>query len=126
MIQCTAPRSIAKSWLKGGMTKEHLEIYVLVMINESYERDHSANKFKQNVHYNYQYYFGSDLKSDVLEALREGDMESVAFREFFLACLDRSAEFKIRNRKFCKGTERYSTENPARGNVNRAVKRAFK
>ena len=37
LIQCTAPRSIAKSWLTGGMTKEHLENYVLVMINESYD-----------------------------------------------------------------------------------------
>ena len=111
---------------RGRMTKEHIDNYVLVMINESFDRDHPANKFMQNVHFNYQYYFGSDLKPDVLEALRKGDMESAAFRTFFIECLDRSAEFKARNRKFCKGTERYSAEKPARANANRVVKRAFK
>ena len=126
LIQCTAPRSIAKSWLTGGVTKEHIDNHVLFMINESHDRDHPANKFMQNVHFNYQYYFGSDLKPDVLEALREANVDSPAFKSFFISCLDQSAEFKSRNRKFCKGSERYSTDKPARANVNRAVKRAFK
>ena len=112
--------------MTGGMTQEHIDNFVLIMINESYDRTHPANKFMQNVHFNYQYYFGCDLNRDVLEALKQGDMKSAAFRQFFEKCLDKSAEFKTRNKKFCKGTERYSAEKPARANVGRVIKRAFK
>ena len=122
LIQCTAPRSIAKSWLSGGVTKEHIDNSMLFMINESFDRDHDANKFMQNV----QYYFGADLQPEVLEDLKEGNVESPAFKTFFVSCLDQSAEFKRRNKKFCKGSERYSADKPARANANRAVKRAFK
>ena len=74
---------MARSWLTGGMTQEHIDNFVLIMINESYDRTHPANKFMQNVHFNYQYYFGCDLNRDVLEALKQGDMKSAAFRQFF-------------------------------------------
>ena len=80
LIQCTAPRSIAKSWLSGGVTKEHIDNSMLFMINESFDRDHDANKFMQNVHFNYQYYFGGDLQPEVLEDLKEGNVESPAFK----------------------------------------------
>ena len=127
LIQCTAPRSIAKSWLTGGITKEHIENTILFMINESYDRDHEANKFMQNVHFNYQYYFGADLTADVVESLREGNVESSdAFKAFFVSCLDLSAEFKKRNEKYCKATERYAADKPQRANVKRAVSCAFK
>ena len=127
LIQCTAPRSIAKSWLTGGITKEHIDNTILFMINESYDRDHDANKFMQNVHFNYQYYFGADLTADVVESLREGNVESSdAFKAFFVSCLDQSAEFKKRNEKYCKATERYAADKPQRANVKRAVSRAFK
>ena len=59
----------------------------------------------------------------MLEALKQGDMKSVAFRKFFEQCLDKSAEFKAHNKKLCKGTERYSAEKPARANVGRIAKR---
>ena len=126
LIQCTAPRSIAKSWLTGGITKEHIDNVILFMINESYDRDHDANKFMQNVHFNYQYYFGGDLTADVLESLREGNVSSDVFKAFFVSCLDQSAEFKGRNEKFCKATDRYAADKPQRANVKRAVARAFK
>ena len=127
LIQCTAPRSIAKSWLTGGVTKEHIDSTILFMINESFDRDHDANKFMQNVHFNYQYYFGADLSADVLESLKEGNVESDAFKAFFGSCLDKSAEFKTRNEKYCKATERYAVDKPQqRANVKRAVARAFK
>ena len=126
LIQCTAPRSIAKSWLTGGVTKEHIDNTILFMINESFDRDHDANKFMQNVHFNYQYYFGADLSADVVESLKEGNVESDAFKAFFGSCLDKSAEFKTRNEKYCKATERYAVDKPQRANVKRAVARAFK
>ena len=127
LIQCTAPRSIAKSWLTGGISEEHIDNVILFMINESYDRDHDANKFMQNVHFNYQYYFGGDLTSDVLESLREGNVSSSdAFKAFFVSCLDKSAEFKGRNEKFCKATDRYAADKPQRANAKRAIVRAFK
>ena len=126
LIQCTAPRSIAKSWLTGGITKEHIDNTMLFMINESYDRNHEANKFMQNVHFNYQYYFGADLTPEVIEAVKEGNVEtSEAFKAFFVSCLEVSAEFKKRNEKFCKATERYAADKPQRANVKRAVQRAF-
>ena len=126
LIQCIAPRSIAKSWLSGGITKEHIDSTILFMIKESFDRDHDANKFMQNVHVNYQYYFGADLNADVLESLKEGNVESDAFKAFFGSCLDKSVDFKMRNEKFCKATERYAADKPQRANVKRAVTRAFK
>ena len=127
LIQCTAPRSIAKSWVTGGITKDHIDNTILFMINESYDRDHEANKFMQNVHFNYQYYFGADLTAEVIEALKEGTVEtSEAFKVFFVSCLEKSAEFKKRNEKYCKATERYAADKPQRANVKRAVSRAFK
>ena len=127
LIQCTAPRSIAKSWVTGGITKDHIDNTMLFMINESYDRDHEANKFMQNVHFNYQYYFGADLTAEVIEALKEGTVDaSEAFKVFFVSCLEKSAEFKKRNEKYCKATERYAADKPQRANVKRAVSRAFK
>ena len=126
LIQCTTPRAVARAWLTGGMTQKHIDDGVIIMINESYDRSHPANKFMQNVHFSYQYYLGNDLPSGVLEAVNNGDIESTAFRTFFLRCLDKSAAFKIRNRKHCKASERYSSEKPARANANRVVKRAFR
>ena len=74
------------------------------MINESFDRDHDANKFMQNVNFNYQYYFGADLTADVVESLREGNVEeSDAFKAFFVSCLDQSAEFKKEKRKVLQG-----------------------
>ena len=106
------------------MTQAHLDNHVMITINESYDRDHPANKFMQNVHFNYQYYFGSDLPRDALEALNLGDVQRPAFRKFFQQCLDKSEEFKARNEKYCKGSVRYSE--PTRVNVGRIIKRAFK
>ena len=127
LIQCTAPRSIAKSWVTGGITKDHIDNTMLFMINESYDRDHEANKFMQNVHFNYQYYFGADLTAEVIEALKEGTVDaSEAFKVFFVSCLEKSAEFKKRNEKYCKASERYAADKPQRANVKRAVSRAFK
>ena len=127
LIQCTAPRSIAKSWVSGGITKEHIDNTILFMINESYDRNHESNKFMSNVHFNYQYYFGADLTPEVVEAVKEGGVEtSEAFKTFFVSCLEVSAEFKKRNEKFCKATERYAADKPQRANVKRAVQRAFK
>ena len=126
LIQCTAPRSIAKSWLTGGITKEHIDNTILFMINEHYDRDHEANKFMQNVHFNYQYYFGADLTPEVIEAVKEGNVEGSVFKAFFVSCLEVSAEFKKRNEKFCKATDRYDVDKPQRANVKRAVSRAFK
>ena len=127
LIQCTAPRSIAKSWVTGGITKDHIDNTILFMINESYDPDHEANKFMQNVHFNYQYYFGADLTAEVIEALKEGTVEaSEAFKVFFVSCLEKSAEFKKRNEKYCKATERYAADKPQRANVKRAVSCAFK
>ena len=127
LIQCTAPRSIAKSWLTGGITKEHIDNTILFMINESFDRNHESNKFMSNVHFNYQYYFGADLTPEVAEAVKEGNVEgSESFKAFFVSCLEVSAEFKKRNEKFCKATERYAADKPQRANVKRAVSRAFK
>ena len=38
---------------------------------------------------------------------------------------DKSAEFKTRNKKFCKATERYAAEKPQRAHVKRVVARAL-
>ena len=101
LIQCTAPRTIAKSWLTGGITKDHIDNTMLFMINESYDRDHKGNKIHD---FNYQYYFGAaDLTVEVIEALKEeGTVDaSKAFKAFFVSCLGKSAEFKKRNEEYC-------------------------
>ena len=64
------------------------------------------------------------MPRDALEALNLGDMERPPMKKFFQTCLDKSEEFKARNEKYCKGTARYTE--PARVNVGRAMKRAFK
>ena len=91
LIQCTAPKSLARAWITGGIISKHIDDGILVMINESYDRDHPSNRFMQNVHFNYQYYMGADLDSVVLKAAKNADMDSEPFRQFFLTCLDKPA-----------------------------------
>ena len=125
LIQCTAPRSLAKAWISGGITQKHIDDGILFMINESYDRNHAANEFMANVHHNYQYYFAADLTSEVVKAVEENDVHSVAFRDFFSLFLDKSADYKMRNKRHCIGQKRYN-EKSTRVNIARSAKRAFR
>ena len=108
IIQCTAPRALARSWQSGATTSDHLEKGVILLINESFQRDHPANQFMGNVHLNYQYYYPSDLDKNVYDILQEGvDFTSPLFQRFFASCLEQSAQYKARNKKHCAAVERY-------------------
>ena len=88
IIQCTAPRALAKSWLSGATTPDHVEKGIMLLINESFQRDHPANQFMGNVHLNYQYYYPSDIDKNVYDILKEGvNFTTVIFQRFFAILL---------------------------------------
>ena len=125
IIQCTAPRALARSWLSGATTPEHLEKGVLLLINESYQRDHPANQFMGNVHLNFQYYYPSDLDKNVYGILQEGvDFTSPLFQGFFASCLEQSAQYKARNKKHCAAVDRYGTTKNVK--VSKVARRVFR
>ena len=119
IIQCTAPKKLAKAWLSGAITTAHLDDGLCFMVNESYDREHPANLFMGNVRLSYQFYTSQDLTKEVMANIQDGDVASEPLSEFFHTCLQVSKQYLKRNEKHCAGFTRYNPAKVAGGKKNR-------
>ena len=133
VIQCTAPKKLARAWLAGSVTMQTLDEGLCFLVNESFDREHPANLFMENVRLSYQFYSVSDLSKEVMAAIQDGDVTSEALLEFIQSCLVLTKQYQKRNEKHCSGFMRYTPQKSKSGGgggkkarVDQAARRSFR
>ena len=94
IIQCTAPEKVARVGLAGSVMIQTLDESLCFLVNESFDRQHPANLFMENMRLSYQFYSVSDLSKEVMVEIQDGDTTADALLEFFQSCLTLSKQYR--------------------------------